>query len=243
MKTVAEVSRITGVSVRALHHYDAIGLLKPSGMTGSGYRLYDDRALQRLQTILLFRELEFSLKDIGRILDQPDFDPREAIRQQIELLEMKRKHLDELIAHARNIQKTGGISMDFKAFDTSEMDAYARRAKEKWGKTEAYREFEHKTRGHSKQQMNEAGDGLMDLFRELGSIRNLDPASAEVQAMVAQLQSYITEHFYTCTKPILKGLGQMYIAGDSMTENIDKAGGPGTAEFAHEAIEIYCRER
>jgi DNA-binding transcriptional MerR regulator len=144
MKTVKEVSRITGVSVRTLHHYDAIGLLKPSQVTASGYRLYDDTALGRLQTIMLFRELEFPLRDIQKILDSPNFDATAAIQDQIKLLELRRDHLDALIAHARQIQKTGVISMNFKPFDTAKMDQYAAEAKKKWGSTDAYKEYEKK---------------------------------------------------------------------------------------------------
>ena len=241
MRTVKEVSKLPGVSVRTLHHYDAIGLLPPTRVTEAGYRLYDDAALGRLQTILLFRELQFPLKEIKQILDAPGFDPMEALRQQIALLELQRKHLDELISHAREIQKTGVIKMDFSAFDTSEIAAYTAQAKEKWGKTDAYREFEQKTAGQSKQELQSTGDALMDIFRQFGAIRQSSPASTEAQALVANLQGFITEHYYTCTKQILRGLGQMYIAGDSMTENIDKAGGKGTAEFTHQAIEIYCK--
>ena len=113
MKTVKEVSLLTGVSVRTLHHYDAIGLLKPTRVTEAGYRLYDDTALGRLQTILLFRQLQFPLKEIRDILDSPDFDPMEALTQQIHLLELQRQHLDNLISHARKIQTTGVTLMDF----------------------------------------------------------------------------------------------------------------------------------
>ena len=241
MKTVKEVSRLTGVSVRTLHHYDAIGLLKPSRVTEAGYRLYDDTALGRLQTILLFRELQFPLKEIKEILDIPGFDPMDALEQQIHLLELQRTHLDDLISHARQIQRTGVVNMDYSAFDTAEMDRYAAEAKAKWGKTDAYKEFGQKTAGQTTAQMNTIGAGLMDIFAGFGAIRHLSPASVEAQVLAAELQSFITEHYYTCTKPILRGLGQMYIAGDSMTENIDKAGGQGTAEFAHQAIEIYCK--
>ena len=241
MKTVKEVSKISGVSVRTLHHYDAIGLLKPTRVTEAGYRLYDDSALRRLQTVLLFRELQFPLKEIREILDAPGFDPTDALKQQISLLELQRQHLDDLIAHARKIQSTGVTPMDFSPFDRSKMDEYAAQAKEKWGNTEAYREFEQKTAGQTREQMSAAGDALMDIFAEFGAIRHLSPASHDAQALVAKLQDFITRHYYTCTKQILRGLGQMYIAGDSMTENIDNAGGPGTAQFAHEAIEIYCK--
>ena len=241
MRTVKEVSKLTGVSVRTLHHYDAIGLLKPTCITEAGYRLYDDTALQRMQAILLFRQLQFPLKEIRRILDSPDFDPRDALQQQIKLLELQRKHLDDLIAHARSIQMSGGNIMDFTPFDTAEMDAYAAQAKQKWGATDAYREFEKKTAGQTQQQLRNTGDALMDIFAQFGEIRHLDPGAEEAQALTAKLQSFITANYYTCTKQILRGLGQMYIAGDSMTENIDRAGGAGTAAFVHEAIERYCR--
>lgn len=241
MKTVKEVSSITGVSVRALHHYDAIGLLKPTRVTEAGYRLYDDTALRRLQTILLFRELQFPLKEIKEILDAPGFDPKDALEQQIHLLELQRQHLDALISHAREIQMTGVTLMDFTPFDRSEMEQYAAQAKAKWGKTQAYKEFEQKTAGQTPAQMRDTGDALMNIFVQFGAIRHTSPASGEAQALVIKLQDFITEHYYTCTKQILRGLGQMYIAGDSMTENIDSAGGEGTAEFAHQAIEIYCQ--
>ena len=241
MKTVAQVSRLTGVSVRTLHHYDAIGLLPPTRVTDSGYRLYDQQALRRLHSILLLRQLQFSLKDIRKILDSPDFDPVEALDQQIRLLEMQREHLDELIAHARQIQKTGVITMNFEPFDTKKMDQYAAQAKEKWGKTQAYQEYEQKTAGKSREDLQASGKDLMDIFRRFGQIRHLSPADPQAQALVEELQRFITANYYTCTKPILQGLGQMYIAGDSMTDNIEAAGGEGTAAFASQAIDIFCK--
>ena len=241
MKTVKEVSLLTGVSVRTLHHYDKIGLLKPAQVTEAGYRLYDDASLRRLHTVLLLRELKFSLKEIGEILDAPGFDPMEALSQQIELLQLQMQHLEQIIAHARKIQKTGVIPMDFSSFDTKEIDRYAEEAKQKWGKTDAYKEFEAKTAGQSNEQMQSTGDRLMDIFRQFGQIRHLSPASTEAQALVAKLQSFITDNYYTCTKQILFGLGQMYAAGDEMNENIDKAGGEGTGAFARDAITIYCK--
>ena len=240
MKTVKEVSNLTGVSVRTLHHYDAIGLLKPSRVTEAGYRLYNRKALEQLQTILFFRELGLPLKEIREILNSPGFNPMETLEQQIQLLELQRTHLEDLITHARQIQKTGVIPMDFTAFDTREMDSWKKEAKNRWGKTDAYREYEQKTAGKNDEEMSAQADGLMEIFTQIGRIRTGDPASPEAQALISQLQSFITEHYYTCTKPILRGLGMMYIAGDSMTENIDRAGGEGTADFAHRAIEIFC---
>ena len=241
MKSVKDVSKITGVSVRTLHHYDAIGLLKPAKVTEAGYRLYDTASLQRLHAILLLKELQFSLKDIKEILDAPGFDPMEALQQQIGLLELQRQHLTELIDHARQIQKTGVIPMDFSSFSTEKIDRYAAEAKKQWGKTDAYQEYEAKTAGQNKQQMQETGDKLMDIFREFGAIRHLSPASSEAQDLVTKLQSFITDNYYTCTKQILFGLGQMYAAGDEMNENIDKAGGEGTGAFVRDAITVYCK--
>ena len=131
--------------------------------------------------------------------------------------------------------------MSFKPFDTKEMDQYTAQAKEKWGNTKAYKEYELKTAGKSKAEMASSGDGLMDIFRRFGQICHLSPADEQAQALVEELQRYITENYYTCTKQILSGLGQMYIAGDAMTDNINHAGGEGTAEFASRAIEIYCQ--
>ena len=238
MKTVKQVRDLTGISVRTLHHYDEIGLLKPAQVTEAGYRLYDDAALRRLHTILLLRQLQFSLRDIKEILDDPNFDPMVALQQQIELLELQKKHLEDLITHAREIQKTGVIPMDFSSFDTTKIDRYAREAKEKWGKTKAYQEFEAKTAG---KDMAATSDKLMDIFREFGEIRHLSPTSPEAQALVKKLQNFITANYYTCTKQILFGLGQMYAAPGEMNENIDKAGGEGTGAFARDAITIYCK--
>lgn len=242
MKTVHEVSRLARVSVRTLHHYDAIGLLRPACVTDAGYRMYDDRSLERLQQILIFRELRFSLKEIKAILDHPDFDRSRALSRQIELLTMERRRLDEIIALARQIQKTGVNDMDFSPFDRTQIDDYAAQAKAAWGETDAWKEYEQKTTGKTRKELSEAGDDLMDLFRVLGALRHLSPENPDVQSAVGSLRSFITEHYYTCTPQILRSLGQMYAAGGSMTENIDAAGGAGTAEFACRAIEIYCRE-
>lgn len=240
MKTVKEVSNLTGVSVRTLHHYDAIGLLKPTRLTDSGYRLYDDTALTRLNAILLLRELEFPLKDIREILDSPGFDPISVLDDQIRLLELKREHLDRVIAHARIIQQTGVMELNFKPYDTSEQERYAKEAKERWGNSDAYREFEQK--GKSKQENQLAGEAMMDIFREMGLLRDQSPASPEAQALVKRLQDHITANYYTCTKQLLRGLGQMYTADDRFRENIDRSGGEGTAAFAGKAIEIYTAE-
>lgn len=130
--------------------------------------------------------------------------------------------------------------MDFSAFNHDKIDSYTQEAKARWGDTSAWREYEQKTQGQSKEDLQNAGEGLMDIFRELGLIRALSPEGKEAQALVRKLQAYITAHFYTCTPAILKGLGQMYAAEGEMKQNIDAAGGVGTAEFAARAIEFFA---
>lgn len=241
MMTVHEVSRRTGVSVRTLQYYDNIGLLHPAEYTQAGYRLYDDAALEKLQQILLFRELEFPLKEIRNILDSPSFDRDQALEQQIALLTMKKEHLEALIELAWNIKTKGANDMDFSAFDTKKMEEYAAQAKASWGETPAYHEFEEKSKGRTMNQQQDIDMRMMGIFAEFGQLRETDPASEEAQTLVKKLQNFITVHYYTCTDEILASLGQMYAAGGAFTENIDKAGGAGTAAFSQKAIEIFTR--
>lgn len=240
MMTVNEVSKLTGVSIRTLQYYDKIGLLHPSDYTESGYRLYDDTALERLQQILLFRELEFPLKEIKEIISRPSFDRNKALEQQIELLTMKKEHLDNLISFARGIKILGGKNMDFSVFDTRKIDEYAERAKEQWGKTQEYKEFAEKSKNKSKEDMQDSIQNMMQLFVEFGEMKELDPSEVEVQKQVKKLQEYINENFYQCNDEILYSLGQMYSSSVEFTENIDRAGGKGTAIFVTEAIRIFC---
>lgn len=236
MWTVHQLSEISGVTARALRHYDSIGLLKPTSLTEAGYRLYDDTALERLQQILLFRELEFPLAEIKAILESPSFDRNRALEQQITLLEMKKEHLENLITLARGIKMIGVRYMDFKAFDTSKIDQYAKEAKALYGKTPEYQEFLEKSKDWSPDKDKALEARMMGIFARFGEMRESPPDSPEAIALVREMQDFITENFYTCSDKILMGLGKMYSGGGDFTENIDKVGGPGTAEFAAKAI-------
>ena len=241
MMTVHEVSELTGVSVRALHHYDRIGLLHPTEVTAAGYRLYDETALERLQYLLLFKELQFPLKEIQEILDSPNFERNRALEQQITLLQMKKEHLENLIDFARGIKAIGVKKLDFTAFDTKKLDEYARQARKSFGQTPEYKEFEEKSKGRTRQEEQTINTELMGILAGFGRMQKTDPADEAVQARVKKLQAFITEHFYTCSKEILLKLGLMYAGGGAMTENINEVGGEGTAEYACKAIEAYCR--
>lgn len=239
--TVNEVSKLTGVSIRTLQYYDTIGLLPPTDYTEAGYRLYDDTAMERLQQILLFRELEFPLKEIKRIIDSPDFNRNKALEQQMKLLTMKKEHLEGLISFARKIKETGVNKMDFQVFDTTKMDEYTKKAKEQWGQTAEYKEYEEKTSKQSPEAQKQALQNFMLIFVEFGKMIDKKPEDSNVQLKVKVLQDYITDHFYKCSNEILKGLGEMYASGGEFTENIDKAAGDGTAVFVAKAIDIYCK--
>ena len=241
MMTVKDVSKLTGVSIRTLQYYDSIGLLKPREYTESGYRLYDDTTLERLQQILLFKELEFPLKEIKDMIDAPGFDKEKALEQQIELLLLKKEHIENLINFTRRIKTIGVDKMDFTAFDKKKIEEYSKRAKEQWGHTAAYQEYEQKAKGKTDTQQNDVTKSFMLVFAEFGKMKEEDVASDLVQAQVKKMQDFITEHYYTCTKEILVGLGKMYAAGGEFTENIDSYGGEGTAEFTAKAIEVYCQ--
>ena len=240
LMNIGEVSALTHVSVRTLRHYDKLGLLRPSHVTEAGYRQYDEATLQRLHLILLFRELEFPLADIRRIIDAPDFDHAAALDRQITLLTMRREHIDNLILLAKGLKTKGLNHMDFSAFDTRKIDDYTAQAKAAWGKTDAWKEYE--SRGKTREQNQQSGEALMALFADFGKHRDIAPASEEAQAMVQQLRDFITANYYTCTVPVLTGLAAMYDAGGDFTANIDKAGGQGTAAFIAQAMRIYCEE-
>ncbi len=243
MKTVHEISELTGLRIRTLQYYDKIGLLKPAAYSDSGYRLYDDDSLAALQQIMLFRELEFPLKDIKAIISDKCFDKNKALKDQIELLKLKRDHIDKLIDHADKMLKKGEKSMSFDAFDKKTIREYAEKAKENWGNTEAYKEYEKRSRGRTDMDNKEIAERMMDIFSDFGRIRDESPCSEDVKIKVSELQTFISENYYKCTDEILRGLGAMYAAGGEFTENIDKAAGEGTAAFVNQAIIEFLKNK
>lgn len=241
---INEVAKLTGVTVRTLHYYDKIGLLKPSEVTEAGYRLYNQKCLEVLQQILFFRELDFPLNEIREIMQNPTYDKEEALIKQKDLLLKKRKRLDNLIQLVSDTIE-GVNDMSFEAFDMEEIEKtkneYAQEIKERWGKTDAYAESQKKTGSYGKAQWNELNEAGNQILSEFAKIKDTDPASAEAQELVKKWQDYISKYFYHCTNEILSGLGLMYTGDERFTKNIDK-NGEGTALFLSKAIAIYCGE-
>ena len=237
---INEFAKLTGVSVRTLHYYDEIGLLKPAEVDEwTGYRFYDENSLEKMQQIMFYRELDFSLKSIMEILSSPDYDKQKALDEQKKLLILKKERLEKLIS-AIDGAKKGQTTMN--AFDNTEFENYKNEVKEKWGNTEAYKEYSQKSKGYSKDSFNALGEGLERILEEFAICMNsgATPDSKESQNLVEKLQNYITENFYTCTNEILAGLGQMYVADERFKNNIDKHS-VGTAEFVSKAIEYCCK--
>ena len=237
---IKEFAEFTGVSVRTLHYYDEIGLLVPAYVDrDNGYRYYNEDSLLRMQEILFYRELNFSLKSIEEILSHPNYNKTMALNDQKKMLTLKKERLERLIVAIDGAMKGETV---MEAFDNSEFMKYKAEAREKWGNTDAYREHEEKTKSYSKENWQNAADGLNSIFAEFAACKNAgyDVSSDAAQAIAAKLQHYITANYYTCTKDILAGLGQMYVLDERFKKNIDK-NGEGTARFASEAISIYCR--
>ncbi|NVY96390.1 MerR family transcriptional regulator [Lactobacillus sp. DCY120] len=228
MKTVKDVSELMGISVRTLRYYDQIGLLLPSKYTAAGYRLYDAAALRRLQQILLWRELDFSLTEIKAILAQPDKVQNQALTQQIDRLRCRRDRLNNLLNFARVMQTLGGQEM---TFDQEKIKTQAAQARQAWEQTKIYQEYEQKVQAQGPQQQQVWGQKLLQLLGQFGKLQKLSPQDAQVQKQVATVQTFINDQFFTCSREILGQLGQMYQVNPDFRANLEEAGGPGTVDF------------
>ena len=238
---IKEFAEFTGVSVRTLHYYDEIGLLKPAIVDkATGYRSYDQNSLLHMQEILFYRELDFSLKSIGEILSSPNYDKSTALNEQKQLLTLKKERLERLISAIDGAVKGENV---MTAFDNSEFEKYKLEAREKWGNTDAYKQHAEKTKNYSKQKWDDLSAGMNHIMAEFAlCMKNgLEPNCNEAQSLVKTLQSYITENYYLCTNEILSGLAQMYVADERFRNNIDKHA-DGTARFILEAVQAYCEK-
>ena len=241
--SVSEAAKRTGVSVRTLHYYDEIGLLKPSETTPAGYRFYDDAAMASLQQILFYRELDVPLEQIGRILNAPEHDRTEALQKHRTLLLMKRRRLDDML---RLVDETiGGIAMYDERPRPTQADweavkeQYAREAAERWGNTEAFLESREKHAKYTPGQEAQINAEMEEIFRAFGGCD--DPEGEEARTLVKRWQAHITQYHYNCTDSILACLGQMYVNDPRFKENLDKYG-PGTAQKISDAIAAYGKK-
>ena len=232
---IKEFAEQIGVSVRTLHYYDEIGLLKPSEVDAqNGYRFYDERSLERMQEILFYRELDFSLKTIAQILSSPDYDKQQALTRQRKLLLAKKERLEQLINALDGLEKGEGF-MKNNEYEKLKNE-YAEEVRQRWGSTDAYKESQQRNT-----DFNKAAVLLDEVFEEFAELNRsgISPDNEAAKIQVEKLQRCITENFYTCTNEILAGLGQMYVADERFKNNIDKHG-EGMAEFVSQCIKSYC---
>lgn len=239
---IKELADAAGVSVRTLHYYDEIGLLKPAHVDpATGYRFYDEHSFLRLQEILFCRELDFPLKSIGEFLSSPHYDRSKALQEQKHLLTLKKQRLEGLIAALDGAMKGENI---MKAFDHTAFDQYKQEARERWGQTPAYQEHTEKTKHYTNEKWSALTGDMDQIMAAFAACLQAghSPASAPAQELVKALQNHITKNYYHCTNPILLGLSQMYVSDDRFRQNIDRHG-KGTAAFICEAVGVYATHK
>ncbi|MYL73115.1 MerR family transcriptional regulator [Halobacillus litoralis] len=252
MFKVKEMAEMTGVSVRALHHYDHIDLLSPSHVSEKGYRLYSEKELARLQQILFFKEMDFSLKRIKEILEDPYFDEAVALQRHREILREKKKRLERLIQSVdQTLQSLEGEDhMEnedrFRPFDKSEIEAhqkkYEKEVEERWGDTDAYKQSKQKASQYTKEDWEKIQQEGDEIDRELVKLMDRDPSDPDVQHLIDRKRQHITDYFYECSLDIFRGLGDMYVNDPRFTKNIDKWK-EGYAEFLSKAMHAYCDQK
>ncbi len=243
--TIHKLAQLAGVSTRTLRYYDQIGLLKPSGVQKNGYRVYSQESLLRLQQILFFRELEFSLEDIQRIMNNPQFDQIAALKDQRHLLELRKKRLEGLvktitktIKHMTNKTMPSDREL-YDAFADEEVKQYAEEAKERWGNTEAYKQSQERIKQWTKadaERIKEEGNALT---KKIADMMSKGPTDKDVQVLIAEHYKGINV-FYDCSLEMYKNLGQMYVEDSRFTAYYEKFA-PGLALFMQQAIHYFCQ--
>ena len=241
--SVGEVARLAGVTVRALHHYDRIGLLRPEIRSEAGYRGYDRADLARLQRILAYRELGFSLEEIGRLLDDPDTDPLAHLRHQHDLVLARMERLAQIAAvlertmeaHAMGIKLTAEEMLEvFGAHDPSQ---YADEVQERWGDTDAYRQSARRTSAYTKDDWIriKAEQETTGARFAAALAAGLPADGPEAMAAAEQHRLLIDRYFYDLSKEMHVGLAEMYLADPRFTQTYENIA-PGLAQYVHDAI-------
>ncbi|MFE2721982.1 MerR family transcriptional regulator [Kitasatospora sp. NPDC059327] len=241
--SVGAVAKTAKVTVRALHHYDEIGLLTPQGRTPAGYRRYQDTDLDRLQRILFYRELGFPLEEIAAILDDDSVSPTEHLRRRHQLLTDRIRHLQVLAAaveHAMEAQKMGirlTPEEKFELFGESYQESWETEAEQRWGTTDAWAQSQRRTGGYGKedwQRIKAEADALN--ARLVEALAAGEPADGGPAMDLAEVhRQHIRDHFYDCTFEIHRGIAGMYVADPRFTATYERLA-PGLAQWLHDAI-------
>jgi DNA-binding transcriptional MerR regulator len=245
--SVQQLATLARVTPRTLRFYDKVGLLSPAGKAKNGYRYYGEKELVRLQQILFFRELEFPLDDIKRMMSRPGFDPAAALLDQKKLLQLKRGRLTRLIhsiektiTHMANNHQADHEEL-YDAFKDDDVQQYQAEVKERWGGTAAHKQSQARVAKLTKAEMAAFKAKGEALTRRLADAMTLDPASPEAQKLIAEHHAGI-EFFYECQPAMYRNLGQMYVDDPRFTAYYDKVK-PGLAAWVQRGINRWCDVR
>jgi DNA-binding transcriptional MerR regulator len=240
--TVGKVARLSGVTIRTLHHYDEIGLLSPLGRSAAGYRLYEDYDLERLRRILFYRELGFDLKEITTIIDDPRTDALGHLRRQRGLLTERIQRLSamveaidyELEARTMDIRLTP--EERFEVFGQFRPEDLAGEAERRWGETDSYKESNRRVSNYKKEDWQRLKAEEEEIRNRLAAAieSGLAPDSEEAMTAAEAHRQHISRWFYECSHEMHRGLTDMYVSDERFRSNYD-ATTPGLAAFIREA--------
>ena len=242
--TVSKLAKLAGISVRTLHYYDEIGLLRPSLVKENKYRFYSESELIKLSQILFFKELEFPLNEIIQILKSPDFDQIEILKDQQKLLLLKEKRINKLIKTInRTVEKLkGGENMNtddlFKSFEDDELVENMEEAKKRWGETDAYRQSMERVKKWTKKDYERVKKQGEEFTKKLAEAMDLDIKSTQVQTLIKKHHEGV-EYFYSCPVEMYRGLADMYVSDPRFAKYYNKYR-PGLAVWLRDAILYFC---
>ncbi|GIH07961.1 HTH-type transcriptional activator TipA [Rhizocola hellebori] len=240
---IGKVAELAGVTVRTLHHYDEIGLLSPSQRSATGYRRYDDADLERLQQILYYRELEFSLEEIAAIIDDPQADATAHLRRQHKLLSERIARLAKMVNAIEFAMEASKVGINltpeerFEVWGGFDPDEHAQEAEQRWGDTDAYRESMRKTSRYTKQDWLRIKEQSEDWGRRIVAVMDAGASAQSPEAMelAEEHRQHISQWYYECSYEIQTGLAEMYLADERFMATYE-AIKPGLTVFLHDAI-------
>ncbi|WP_306368210.1 MerR family transcriptional regulator [Nocardiopsis sp. CC223A] len=249
-RTVGEVARLSGQTVRTLHHYDRIGLLVPAERTPSGYRSYSDGDLERLRRILTYRELGFGLEEIAEILDDPAADTRAHLLRQHGLVTDRIERLRALARSLELLLEADAMELNItpeerlELFGDFDVDAHSAEAERRWGGCEAYAQSQRKVGSYTREDWRRNQAEAAEIHRALAdAMAEGAPADGERAMDLAERhRAHITRWFYDCTTEIHRGLGALYVDDERFTATID-ADAPGLSRYLREAFAANADRR
>lgn len=241
---IHELAKLSNISIRTLRYYDEIDLLKPASINSSGYRVYDDYCIEKLQQILFYKELNFSLSQIKTIINDNNFDKEKALIEQRTLLKLKQQRLNNLINLIDSLIK-GENKTSLEEFSMKEIEKakqkYQDEAKAKWGNTQAFKQSQKRTNSYTDEQWKEIKEEYDSILQGFSKLVDTDPNDKTALELVDKWKNHINKYYYDCDNSMLDNLADMYISDERFIKNMDKYK-EGTTAYIVKAIKIYCKQ-